>query len=253
MKSIHLLLMSAAVLLAGCPVTQPQDTPVDAQGVTVPRTETSAKLYVPSYYNEDRQWPLVVTLHGTYGWDGHRRQVMEWKALAEEHGFIVAAPQLESTQGILPLIPGMWEKDLAEDEQTILSLIDHLAGRYRIDTDHVLLTGFSAGGYPMYYTGLRNPERFDMLIARAANCRIDLLEKIELTDAVRKLPVFIYVGKSDLKPLRDQSWEAFRYLRQRGCRLVEREDAEGGHLRRPGIAWEQWAKRLPETYRNAGR
>ena len=238
----YIFLLPLLGILAGCPVVQPQDTPVPERHLVESRTQRPYWLYVPSYYSEDRTWPLVVTLHGTHGWDSSRAQIMDWKALAEEHGFIVAAPSLRSVQGILPVAKGLWYKDLAADEEVILATVDELAAKYRVDPKAVLLTGFSAGGYPLYYVGLRNPRRFDMLIARACNSRIDLFEKIELTDEARKLPILIFWGKDDLGPLKDQSWQAFRYLRLHGFAGAEKKKVEGGHLRRSTMAYQYWQK-----------
>lgn len=236
------------VMVTGCPVTQPQQTPVPAMRRQV---EGGVKywVYVPSYHTSDRAWPLVITLHGTYGWDGPRRQIDEWKFLAEQTGIIVAAPNLQSAQGILPRVRSVWFKDLAADEAAILSLIDEMVDRYQADPNTVLLTGFSAGGYAMYYTGLRHPDRFDMLIGRNCNSDLGLLEGIELTDAVRRLPILIFWGKDDLKEIQDQSWMAFRYLRQRGCLQTQRIEMRGGHLRRPELAYRMWRERLPEEYK----
>jgi len=249
MRSAVMFVFAAlAGLVAGCPVTQPQDTPVSPKLRTVAETGERYWLYVPSYYEDTRDWPLVVTLHGTHGWDGSKRQIMEWKFLAEQHGLIVIAPRLRSVQGILPVIPKVWRSDLEKDERSILSAMDHVAQHYCIDPNSVLLTGFSAGGYPMYYTGLRHPERFSMLIARACNSRIDLFEEIELTDRARQLPIFIFWGKDDLQDLRDQSWQAFRYLRERGFSRTRKKKIRGGHIRHPEIAYRYWRAYLPERH-----
>ncbi len=239
-----LLLVLPAALTAGCPVTQSQDTPVPAIRRSAEAGGGDYWLYVPSNYDAGQSWPLVVTLHGTHGWDSSRAQIAEWKALAEAEGFIVAAPQLKSVQGILPVVRSLWYADLERDERVILSIVDELSAEYSIDPGEVLLTGFSAGGYPFYYTGLRNPDRFDMLIARACNSSIEIFERVELTDAARELPILIFWGKDDLPPLREQSWEAFRYLRQRGFDRAEMDEIKGGHLRRPEIAWREWSRRL---------
>jgi hypothetical protein len=73
---------------------------------------------------------------------------------------------------------------------------------------------------------------------------VGLLEQVRLTDAARRMPVMIFWGKDDLKPLRDQSWQAFRYLREHGCVNTEREELDGGHLRRPELAWRFWRRRV---------
>ncbi|MCJ7544373.1 MAG: alpha/beta hydrolase-fold protein [Phycisphaerae bacterium] len=244
-----MILLPLLLTTAGCPVTQPQETPVPPLRQEIQAAGVKYWLYVPSYHSTDRDWPLVVTLHGTYGWDSPRRQIDEWKHLAEERGLIVAAPDLQSAQGILPVARAVWLKDLSADEQTVLAVIDDLVERYRVDKDAVLLTGFSAGGYVMYYAGLRNPQRFDMLIARNCNCDVDMLGGIELTDAARTLPVVIFWGKDDLKRIQDQSWAAFRYLREHRCFQVEHKEIQGGHLRRPELAYRMWRERLPERHR----
>jgi len=249
MKRAVLLAMLSAVT-AGCPYIPPE-TRHPHVDVTEPITKTRYWRYVPSYYSEDRDWPLVVTLHGTNPWDGRTRQILEWKDTAERHGLIVVAPQLASTQGAVPIIPSVWyvkEGDLRHDECMILAVIDHVVRTYRIDEESILLSGFSSGGFPLYYVGLRNPDRFDMLIARNCNSTPRLFEKIELTDEAKKLPIAVFWGKDDLPAIREQSWEAFRYLREHGCEQAARKVTRGGHLRRPDVAWQLWSQRLPRRH-----
>ena len=242
-------LLGAVASTAGCPVTQSQDTPVSELRLSVPQSDTKYWLYVPSYYSDANDWPLVVTLHGTHGWDGSRRQIMEWKYLAEQRGVIVAAPDLRSVQGILPVEESLWQRDLDADDRTILATIDDVCKRYRVDAKSVLLTGFSAGGYPMYYTGLRHPERFDMLIARGCNSSLDIFESFQLSEAARDIPIAIFWGRDDLKAIGDQSWQAIRWLSEHGFRHVERNKTKGGHLRRPDMAYSYWRKVLPQRHR----
>ena len=245
----YFILLPLMATLAGCPVTQPQDVPVKQLSLTEPVTGRKYSLYVPSYYTPERKWPLVITLHGTFGWDGRVRQVKEWKYLAEQKGLIVAAPAMKSVQGILPVIKSLWLKDLASDEKVILAMLEDLSGKYNIASDAVMLTGFSAGGYPMYYAGLRNPEKFSILCARACNSSIEIFERVEFTEAVRKMPVIIFWGKDDLLPLHKQAWQAFRYLRERRCFKTEKKVIVGGHLRRPALAYRTWLKYLPNQYK----
>ena len=80
----YFILLPLMAMLAGCPVTTRQDVPVKQLSLTEPATGRKYSLYVPSYYKPDRKWPLVITLHGTFGWDGRIRQVKEWKYLAEQ-------------------------------------------------------------------------------------------------------------------------------------------------------------------------
>ncbi len=236
-----LFLFVAMTLLPGCLVTQRQDTPVAAQKHFDPASGGKYWLYVPSNYNENSSWPLVVTLHGSKLWDGSARQVKEWKYLAERQGFLVAAPEVRSAEGILPVLSRA--DQLAYDERVVLSIIDRIQADYpAVDRDAVLLTGFSAGGYPMYHIGLRNPERFDMMMARACNSSMDIFENIEVTDEVRNLTIAIFWGKDDIALIRNQSWQAFRWLRLNRCFKTTRHILDGGHLRRPRAAYKLWAQ-----------
>ncbi|HUU60333.1 MAG TPA: PHB depolymerase family esterase [Phycisphaerae bacterium] len=241
-------LLPVWLLLGGCYVAPGTPTPVRYRQMAEPTGGGAYYIYVPSYYSADRDWPLVVTLHGTNPWDDYDRQIREWDSLAEAKGFIVVAPKLQSPQGVLPNIRSRWFRHLAEDERRILALIDHVSGDYRVDPRAILLTGFSAGGYPMYHTGLRNPQRFSMLVARNCNSDLELFERIALTEAARKLPVRIYWGKADPEPIQDESWQAFRYLRNHGCVRTYRREIKGGHIRRPEMAYELWREVLPARH-----
>ncbi|MFW6133847.1 MAG: alpha/beta hydrolase-fold protein [Planctomycetota bacterium] len=237
------------VLLAcsGCPVWQSQDVPVPAERRREPVTDATYWQYVPDNYTPERKWPLVITLHGTDkpGYDTHTKQIDAWKRLAQDEGFIVAAPKLRSVQGILPVIRSLWYEDLARDEKTILAVLDDLKRRYAIDERRVLLTGFSSGGFPLYHTGLRNPERFNCLVARSCNCKLDIFEHIELTDAARDLPILVFWGKDDFPKIRDESWAAFRYLRRHGFDQTRMREIRGGHIRRPDLAHDFWKRQPP--------
>lgn len=254
MRHLAAVVLGVLVLsaLPGCPPPPHPPTPVSPKRMTCEATGGHYWLYVPSYYQDDpgRRWPLVVSLHGTYGWDGAWQQAIEWKWVAETKGFLMVAPHCKSVQGILPRIEALWLDDLVEDEERILAVIDEVSQRYRVDPSAVMLTGFSAGGYPLYYVGLRNPDRFNMMIARACNTDLRIFEYVAVTDALKKLPIMIYWGKDDLGPIHKQSWQAFRWLRQHGCKGAEMEKTQGGHLRRPELAYRFWEKHMPEAYRS---
>lgn len=241
------VLVGMALTVPGCVVHQRQDTPVPAERRVEPRTDSSYYIYVPSYYTEGEDWPLVITLHGTIPYDTSDKQINEWKYLAEQKGFIVVAPSLRSSQGV-GFAPS--EADLDHDRRVILATLEEVSGQYNIDKDTVLLTGFSGGGFPLYETGLRHPEKFGMFVARACNFRVGQLERIELTDEARSVPFAMFWGKDD--GVRKQCWEAFRYLRRRGFG-IERDIIDGGHFRHPEIAYRFWRKILPARHRRRGR
>lgn len=241
-----LLVLATLGLLVGCPVTQSQDTPVDYQWLDEQVTGAGYYLYVPSTYDRKQPTPLVITLHGTNPWDTAWLQIREWRALAERQRFIVAAPSLKlnSTQGIVPIPLSQRLDALEKDEQKLLAIRREVIARYNIDNKKILLTGFSSGGYPMYYVGLRHPDKFSMLIARACNMDEDLFNHVGVTKQTPRIPVAIFVGKDDATVIQDQSWMAFRWLRRHGwtSKNSEMKESRGGHLRRPETTYSLWQK-----------
>ena len=58
---------------------------------------------------------------------------------------------------------------MLESERRILSILSGLAYRYNLDRANIMITGFSGGGFPSYFVGLRNPEVFSVVAARKCN------------------------------------------------------------------------------------
>jgi predicted peptidase len=156
---------------------------------------------------------------------------------------------LRSVQGILPVNRSLWTSDLRKDEATILTMMDELSARYRIDPGCVLITGFSAGGYPMYYVVLRHPERFAMAVARNCNSDMGIFEGVKLSDEAKRLPVVVFWGKDDLAEIQQQSWEAVRWFGEHGFKKLRWKKYPGGHLRRPENAYGYFRAVLPAQYR----
>ena len=241
------VLILGACFVAGCPVLSPAP---EGKILDLDTADSDAgySLYVPKWYTPQEDWPLVISLHGTFGYDGAHRQVREIAYLADRYGFILVAPQLKSVQGILPVEKHLWRRDLARDRALVLELIDELAGKYNIDTQSVLLTGFSAGGFVMYDAGMRHPDRFHMLVGRSINCSTDIFEDIELTDAARRLRIFLFWGQDD--PAADMGWQAYEYLRMRGFYNTRKRRIKGGHWRHPKVAIDEWMLYLPTRHQN---
>ena len=239
----RLTIFFAIVILPGCPITQDTNTPVDH---TVHReSSTGAKYYryVPEHYDSDRSWPLVITLHGTRPYDTRWAQIREWKMLGEKEGFLVVAPQLGnwSTQGILPKFTNAFLSDLQNDEKIILAVRNEMCRKYNVDRKKILLTGFSSGGYSMYWTGIRNPGKFSGLAARSCNSDNRIFNAMKADEIERKIPTVIIIGK-DENYLTEDSWRSFKWMRTHGwsSKNCNKINVRGGHLRRPGLAYKKW-------------
>ena len=92
-------------------------------------------LYVPETYDETKTWPLVIALHGGFG---HGRDfIWTWLREARSRGFILLAPT--STQTTWSLL------DPELDGAALISILEKVKNRWKIDWDHILLTGISDG------------------------------------------------------------------------------------------------------------
>lgn len=208
-----------AVCCAGCPVFRSADVPAPIQQKKEPESGRKYYLYVPSSYQHTpeegkpaREWPLVITCHGTVPWDTARRQILDWVELAEAKRFIVAAPCLQGTQGDFPPPANRQIKRQEKDERTILAVVKHIGAGHRIAGDKVFLTGWSAGNYAVLFTGLRHPEVFRGLAVLQGNFTAGYLAPV--ADHIdRNQPVYVLYGTSDIL-LKKQGLQCIKWLRE---------------------------------------
>ena len=230
-----LAVCAALPFAAGCAVF---DTLEGVEYLTEPETGSKYYLYVPSSYDAERDYPLIVTCHGTAPWDTASLQIRAWKSLAERKRFIVAAPELVGTRGDFAPSPDRQIALQKRDEKTILALVNHLRGARKIPVDRVFLTGWSAGGYAVLFTGLRNPDVFRVMSVRQGN-----FDERFLQPAVGKLdpyqPIHILYGAID--PLKDQAEESIDWLRDQRLFVVP-EVTTGSHKRHPEEAYAFFVK-----------
>lgn len=242
---------SMAWLSAGCAVPQPQNTPVSQRLEIDAATGRAYWLYVPSTYHPDKPSPLIVTCHGTWPYDVYEDHIREWKMLGEKNGCIVIAPELQGTDGLFRDGP---VGDMLKDENYIISIIGSLGYRYNIDLANVMITGFSGGGFPMYWVGLRHPELFSVIAARSCNFAEGNIDGWYPLEA-KTMPMMIYMGEHDPGAIQSQSQNAVTYFRQHGFR-VETKIVQGiGHERRPEVAMEFFRRnwRIPRPSLPQGR
>ncbi len=225
-------LLLLAVLPAGCAVPQPQNTPAWQRRELDPVSGRAYQIYVPSTYTHDRPHPLIVTCHGTPPYDVAEHHIREWKMLGEKNRCIVVAPELIATDGLIgdgPIV------GMIDDEKFILSLISLLGYRFNIDRANVMITGFSGGGFPTYWVGLRHPELFSTIVARSCNFSDHNLDGWYPTGHTNQ-NILVYMGENDPGAIRSQSLRGVEYLRSKGFQVAKREIPGLGHERRPEIA-----------------
>ncbi|MCE5327794.1 MAG: hypothetical protein LLG01_15415 [Planctomycetaceae bacterium] len=224
-------LAAASPWLGGCAVPQPD---VDFPHVleSEPATGANYWIYVPQGYRDWKPSPLIVTCHGTIPFDTANMHIREWKALADENNCIVIAPELPGTDGILGDGP---VHAMIEAEKRIMAIVSEVAYQYNIDRANVMITGFSGGGFPMYFVGLRHPDVFTVIAARNCNFSEHNISGRYPIQA-RNNPVLVYWGSVDPGPIIGQSENAVRYLRESGFHVASRVIEGVGHERHPEVA-----------------
>ncbi len=130
-----------------------------------PLFQRSYLLYLPSHYDPQERWPLVIVCHSDGPFENARRQINEWKRLAEKEGFLLAAPDLKRSKGLGAEKPSA-EQITAEDEGFLLSALRSIRGAHTIDETRVFLAGTGAGAFPALYVGLRHPDIWRAICVR---------------------------------------------------------------------------------------
>lgn len=236
MRAMMLLvmLMAGMFAVAGCAVPPTPPTPVAPTHEADPITGRGFWMYVPSTYRQERPSPLIVTCHGTPPYDVANHHIREWQWYGEQNNCIVIAPELTGTDGIFGDGP---TAGMLDDERYILSIVSYLGYHYNIDRANVMITGFSGGGFPTFWIGLRHPDLFTCVVARNCNFSKSNTEGWWTPESLRT-PIKIYYGEKDPGVIQTQSQDAISYLRGRGFSVETQVLPRVGHERHPEVAME---------------
>jgi dienelactone hydrolase len=121
------------------------------------------QLYVPSNWSPDRQWPLVVALHGANLDETNMlgRANGQMQRLAEAHGFIVVSPlgyRLNSAYGSPRMAALASDPErLRRSEADVLAVLDLVSREYAVNPARRYLTGNSMGGGGTFWLGAQHP------------------------------------------------------------------------------------------------
>jgi len=135
--------------------------------------------YLPQDYTPDREWPLLVFLHGAagnlvlYSW--------LWARFADRYGYVVLSPTWDN---------GEWWR--AEGIDVALAALDETLDGCRIDKRRVFVCGYSNGGVGGWSVIAARPEAFRgyVMIAGATGPRWK-------DRSIANVPVLIVHGERD--------------------------------------------------------
>lgn len=182
-------------------------------------------LYLPAEYEKDtaKRWPLMLFLHGSgeSGSDVEKVKVHgppKLLAAGKQFPFIVVSPQAPRAGG--------W------DNLALLTLLDEIGEKYRVDPDRVYLTGLSMGGFGTWSLASEFPERFAAIapICGGGNPRS--------ARRLRNMPTWVFHGAKDPTVPLSQSQMMVDALKALGSDVKFTVYPEAGH--------DSWT----ETYNN---
>ena len=146
------------------------------------RVKLNYLLYLPhGYEGSNRQWPLVLFLHGA-GESGENVEKVKAEGLPKllqtkhDFPFVVVSPQSRF---------GGWNTD------ALNALLDEVITNYQIDQERVYLTGLSMGGFGTWELACTHPERF---AAIAPICGGGYPSRAK---ELRNMPVWAFHGARD--------------------------------------------------------
>jgi predicted esterase len=189
-------------------------------------------LYVPEHYSADRDWPVIIALHGGFG--NGRDFLWTWLREARSLGYLLVAPSA---------VQQTWSD---VEERGLLEILAWLRQRYRVAGDRVLLTGLSDGATFALLYGLAHPDVFRAIAAlcgvlHPAHAMLGNLER------AKGVPIYLVHGELDFMFPVMTARMAQATLRDAGAALTYREIADLSHTypRSENVRILDWFAALP--------
>ena len=157
--------------------------------------------YVPTNYDTTTTYQLMICLHGSGDNSNNYRNALinslNWKSVFNKTIFICPDGG-DDYYSDFSNPPG--------DEEIIQKTLDYAFKKFKIDSNNIILQGFSLGGRSALKYGLDNPEKFKGLLLNtpAIQGLADALNKIPASGEYynyknsSKVPVFITCGENDI-------------------------------------------------------
>jgi len=209
---------------------------------SVDDTDQPYSVYIPENFDESKNYPLVVFLHGA--WSNHRLGIRRLFGVGNSQGYDFIKPgnvpfenDVEATRYFPPFRPVDYiaAAPLARGtagyqgvpEQDVYDMIDDLKARFRIDEDRIYLTGLSMGGGGTLWLGLTRP---DVWAAIAPVCPAPPEGTIDLAGNAANLPVHLFIGDKDFLYQTATEWKV----------KLEKTAQKLDYVEYPGVGHNSW-------------
>ncbi len=146
------------------------------------------RLFIPDGYDSTKSYPLILALHGS-GESGSDnlaqltayRMATTWADPVNQavHPCFVAAPQCPTPDGWSPF------------DDVLINLVDSLCRQYSIDTNRLIVTGLSMGGFGTWELIDRYPDKFAAAVPMSGG--LDTIHDPQFND----IPIWDFHGAID--------------------------------------------------------
>ncbi len=185
---------------------------------------------IPEDFDPGKSYPLLVFLHGS--------------GVTDERAALTSEPFLDNERFIqlFPYARGASHYyGTAESQTDIREAVEAACASYPIDTERVILAGFSMGGYGVYRTYLQQPELFSALAVFSGTPKVALPIRLALDgdfpsmldednlQHFTEVPLFIHHGKHDRSLTPAATQELVTALEAAGACCVELHVEDTGH------------------------
>src|SRR5262249_42496123 len=156
------------------------------------------RLFVPDRYDKQKQYPLVLWLHGAGGaGDDNLRQISGDQIPGTRIWTKAENQALHPTFVLVPQSPGGWaapnENDLRAEMLMVLEILTTVRREFAIDSQRIYIVGQSNGGLGTWALVTRNPRLF---AAAIFVCSAGGFPR--RADRVIGLPIWAFQGAADV-------------------------------------------------------
>jgi putative tributyrin esterase len=138
-----------------CSVASAQDQLI-YQSKNLPKLDTTW-VFKPKNYEQLKQMPVIFLLHGYGGNYKQWNNIMDAQKYADDYGFIIVCPDgLSSSWYLNSPVKADWQFETFFFEE----LYPDMKKKYKLDEQHIFISGLSMGGHGALYLFIKRPDLF---------------------------------------------------------------------------------------------
>ena len=192
--------------------------------------DTIHSLFAPLHYAPRYPYPLIVWLHGLHGDERHLLRIMP---LLSMQNYVAIGPRgmevAADGEGRSGYGWGQSDDHIQQAEQRVFDSIEIAGKKLHVGPQRVFLAGFDCGGSMALRVAMRHPERFAGVLSLCGSLPTGGTLLANLA-AVRRLPVFVAVGRDSLEYPQTQVCDDLRLLYSAGMPVTLRQYPCGHEL-----------------------